>query len=69
METRSLFYFLMKKVQPKQFCDIGALDGAESLFFRKVLGNNTNFYAFEASPENYIKFMKNILLGFLELLY
>jgi len=49
----------MKKVQPKQFCDIGALDGSESLFFRKVLGNNTNFYAFEASPENYIKFLKN----------
>ena len=61
METRSLFYFLMKKIQPKQFCDMGSLDGAESLLFRKVL-INTNFYAFEANPENFQFMVQNEML-------
>jgi len=51
----------MKKVQPKQFCDIGSLDGAESLFFRRVL-INTNFYAFEANPENFQFMVQNEML-------
>jgi hypothetical protein len=49
------FDLLITQFQPEIICDIGALNGIESLRFRKLAPHST-LYAFEANPLNYLKF-------------
>lgn len=51
----NFFDLLITKLQPNIICDIGALNGIESLRFRKLAPDAT-LYAFEANPLNYLKF-------------
>jgi FkbM family methyltransferase len=49
--TRQLFLELLPKLKVNLVCDVGSMNGAESLGFRAVLPNATIF-AFEANPLN-----------------
>lgn len=61
MNTRTLFYYMVQKVKPKYFCDIGSMDGGESLYFKKA-SPLTQVFAFESNPYNYKIMASNQIL-------
>ena len=52
LNTRSMFCRLLRVLMVKSVCDVGSMDGADALRFRKVLPN-ASILAFEANPKNY----------------
>lgn len=58
IRTRQCFHFLLKILKPKIVCDIGSMDGMESLKFRSLLPN-ARIIAFEANPDNFYAIKNN----------
>ena len=56
LRTDVLFLLLLKMIQPDLICDVGAMDGRESLLFRKV-APRARVLVFEANPKN-VEIMK-----------
>lgn len=54
INTTTLFYLLIKVIQPKSVYDIGSQDGKDSIRFRQI-STNSRIIAFEASPNLYKK--------------
>lgn len=52
VNTRRLFARLLRALRIGAVCDIGSLDGADALMFRRVL-SRASIYAFEPNPENF----------------
>lgn len=52
VNTRSMFCRLLRILAIKSVCDVGSMDGADALRFRKALPRAT-IIAFEANPNNY----------------
>jgi FkbM family methyltransferase len=52
VNTQRLFVKFLSRMRINTICDIGSMDGADSLTFRDA-APTSNIYAFEANPENF----------------
>lgn len=58
INTTTLFYLLLKTIDPDSVYDIGSLDGTDSLRFRQILPDS-RIIAFEANPALYSKMISS----------
>lgn len=52
VDTRRLFYWLLRLVKPETVCDIGSMDGYDALRFRRALPE-ARVIALEPNPRNF----------------
>lgn len=58
LNTETLFYLLLKNLQPQLVCDIGSLDASHARRFHELIPNS-HIIAFEANPTNIHSMRKN----------
>jgi FkbM family methyltransferase len=51
LDPKRLFLKLLQDVKPEMVCDVGSMDGADALHFRRILPQ-ARIMAFEANPHN-----------------
>jgi FkbM family methyltransferase len=62
MDTRLLFLKLLKALEVEVICDVGSMDGADALRFRRAL-DAADIIALEPNPANVIGMQANVALA------
>ena len=58
VDTQRLFVKLLSRMRISTVCDVGSMNGADSMTFRDAVPES-NIYAFEPNPENFRRMQAN----------